>query len=363
VKVGVIPSRTKTGEGRYSEVLINGLRKTGITVDVLASRVFRRPNEKVCLGSIALERIIRGKNLSIVHNLDNLGPFLLRKAKDDTKTVLTVHDIAPVILPHEHSAIVRFDFQILLPRLIRNCDQIIVVSESTKNDIITRFKINQDMIEVIPLGIDRSVFYPRNTDREILGRYNVSGEYILYVGTDVPRKNLPNLVRAFANIADKIPHHLVLVGPIRKKMIEKLIFKMPINWKMKNELMSRIIVVGYIDFKDLPTIYSAASVLVLPSLYEGFGFPPLEAMSCGTPVIVSSNSSLKETVNNCGVYIHNPSDVEEISELIKKVLDDQNLRSNLSKLGIQNAKRFTWEKTVSDTIRVYEKILTNNFTA
>jgi glycosyltransferase involved in cell wall biosynthesis len=359
VKIGVIPPKTNTGEGRYSEELIKGLRKTGISVDVLANRVFRRPNEKVFLGSVALERIIRGKNLSIVHNLDNLGPFLFEKAQEFTKTILTVHDISPIILPHEHSVIMRFDFRVLLPRLIRNCDQIIVDSESTKNDIITRFGINQDMLEVIPLGIDHSVFYPRYTDREILGRYNISGEYILYVGTDAPRKNLPNLVLAFAKIVNEIPHCLVLVGPIRKKIIESLILKMSINMKAQCELMRRIIVAGYIDFKDLPIIYSAASVLVLPSLYEGFGFPPLEAMACGTPVIVSNNSSLIETVNNCGVYIRNPTDVEEIAEILKRVLDDQNYRSRLSINGIQNAKQFTWEKTVGETIRVYDKVLHN----
>lgn len=352
----IIPPKTNTGEGNYSKHLIDGLKTKDINLNVLENYFFKRPNIRIFLGSILQKNIIKDKDISIIHNLDNLGPFLTRY-NQNVKNILTVHDVAPVVLPDIGSKIMKFNFSSILPILIKNSDLIIVPSYSTKNDLEIYYNVSEEKIEVIPMGIDTDVFYPREDPSNVLDKYGIRMPYLMYTGNDNPRKNLKNMIIAYSKLLDDIPHNLVLIGPINQDNLIKSIMKYD-NFKVsKKELLNRIIMPGFVDYEDLPFIYSGADALIFPSLYEGFGLPPLEAMACGTPVIVSNNSSINEIVNNVGIYIDNPLDVEEIADKIFKLVSNPKLRDKLQNNGIKRAGKFSWENTVNSTLKAYQNII------
>lgn len=350
MKIAIIPPISSTGESRYNDYLIEGLKQKGIDVEIINNKfLFNRPNVKIFLGSLLLNKILKDKEIDILHNTDNLGPFLVKN--NNIKTVLTVHDITPVLFPEIYNSILKFNFKIILPRLIKNTDSIIVSSHSTKKDIVKNFKI-KNKINVTQLGIDNSFFYPRENNKDILKKYGIKNEFLMYTGNDNPRKNLKNLILAYSEIYDKIPHDLVLVGPINKENILKIIKSHGIN---QFKLVKRIIFLGYIDLSDLPHIYSAASAFIFPSLYEGFGFPPLEAMACGAPVLLSNNSSLREIAGNAGKYLKDPLNPQKFSEDILELINDIELQEKLKNKGFIQSKKFNWESTVEKTIKVYDK--------
>lgn len=360
MKVGIIPPSTRTGESVYSKHLTEGLIGRGIEVEVLKSHFLNcRPNIKVSLGSLLLKRSVKTNELSILHNLDNLGPYLFSQRSLKTKNVLTVHDIAPVVLPKSHDWIIKFDFKVLLPKILENCDSIIAVSNATKKDLVSYLGVDDNRIDVVPLGVNTYFFYPRTKEEVelILNKYRISGDYILYAGTDNIRKNLNNLILGYARICEKIPYDLVLVGPINRNNIIKIIDKSINSENLKKRLLSKVRVLGYIDREDLPTIYTGARCFVLTSLYEGFGLPVLEAMACGTPVIISDNSSLREVGGKAALYIDNPLDSKEIAESITCVINNNGLMEKMRKRGFKQVKRFSWDKTVEKTIQIYKNIL------
>lgn len=357
MKIGIVPTTTKTGEGRYAEYLIDGLQQEGFNIEILNDPILlNRPNIKIFLGSLRFKKFLKNKNPSIIHNLDNLGPFLVKQNLKNVKTIQTVFDIAPVILPNFHNIVYRFNFKCILPILIGNSDSVIVPSNSTKKDLISNFRVDKNKINVIPLGVDKSIFYPRSTSFEVLKKYGINYDYLIYVGGDNPRKNLKNLISAFIEIFQDIPHQLVLIGPLNKDNLIKIIKGYP-HPNSINQILDRIVIPGYVDNEDLPVLYSAASALVFPSIYEGFGLPPLEAMACGTPVITSSNSSLKEVVGNAGLLIKDPLNPNEISEKILNFIDNGKLQENLKMKGLIQTERFTWDKTVKRTVDLYGKLI------
>jgi glycosyltransferase involved in cell wall biosynthesis len=287
-----------------------------------------------------------------MHNIDNLGPFLFRDSESKLKRVLTVHDIAPVVLPDIHSSIMKFDFKIILPRLIENTDLVITDSYSTKKDLEDHFKVNEGKIDVAHLGVDLSFFYPRQSDEDVMNKYGIKNDYLLYLGNDNPRKNLKNLILGYSKVYRDIEQDLVLVGPINQNNLRAFIKKIDNG----NSLSQRVITPGYVDYAHLPLFYSSATTLVFTSLYEGFGFAPLEAMACGAPVIVSNNSSITEVVGEAGLYINNPLNAEEISNNIYALLHDEKLQKRLKSQGPKRAKKFTWENTINKTVKAYEKV-------
>ena len=359
MKVGIIAPVTRTGEYRYAQYLIRGLKERGISIEILNNFILNRPRIRVFIGSVLLNKIIEGKNISILHNLDNLGPYLLRSRGTQTKFILTVQDISPIILPHIGSRIMRLDFKMVLPKLISNTDYVITPSYSTKNDLMSKLRIDENKIGVVPDAVDLSHFYPRPRV-EVTKKYGIRGKYILYVGNDNPRKNLKNLILGYCRISHSIPHNLVLAGPINKSRVRKIIGNYARSKNLEDKLLSRVMLPGYINDKDLPSIYSSAAAFVFPSLYEGFGLPPLEAMACGVPVIASYNSSLKETLGQAAIYIYDPLDPEEISRNVLTVLEDEQLQKRLKEEGLKQVRKFSWEKTERETLRVYEEICYGN---
>lgn len=350
--IGIIPPVTRTGEFKYCETLVRGLNERGLEVKVLNNQfLVHKSNLKIFLGSLLLKRIIK-EEVEILHNTDNLGPFLFRNSDTKIKRISTVHDIAPVVLPDIHSNIMKFDFKIVLPRLIENSDLIITDSYSTKEDLEEYFQVNAAKIDVAHLGVDLSFFYPREHDDILMKKYGINNDYIFYLGNDNPRKNLKNLIIAYSKIYKDVEQDLVLVGPIDQKNLRTLTEKIDKG----GDLSERIITPGYVDYEHLPLFYSQATSLIFTSLYEGFGFAPLEAMACGTPVIISNNSSISEVVGDSGLYINNPLNVEEISNKITELLNDEKLQNKLMKRGPKRAEMFTWDNTINKTIKAYEKV-------
>ena len=362
MRVAIIPPTGKTGEWTLNRHLIQGLRARDVDVKVLHHFALNRPHTKVFLGSLLLKRLIKDDSISLIHNVDNLGPFLFRHQNLPAKKVLTVHDIAPVMLPACYTRIVpdrvqRFDFAILLPKLIENCDLIIVDSYSTMTDLIAKFGVRKDKLTVIHLGVDTSFFHPYSDYSQVMRKYNLRRSYLLSVGDDGSRKNLKTLITAYVNVFQEIPDDLVLIGPISENKIRAYIHSSDLPSHVKKEAQRRVTVLGYVAYEDLPRIYGAATALILPSLYEGFGLPPLEAMACNAPVVLSDNSSLREVAGDAGLYINDPLNSEDISGNILEIINNESLRERLRSKGSEQAQRFSWETTVQKTINAYDSIL------
>ncbi len=230
----------------------------------------------------------------------------------------------------------------------------IAISEASKQEMVKQLNLSPEKISVIPHGVDDH-FAPVSTPLLIdtLSKYGLRpGFYILYVGTLEPRKNITNLLRAYATLSGRLreQYPLVLAGGMGWLMegLDVEIAKLGIQ--------STTLKTGYIPKEDLPSLYSGATLFVYPSLYEGFGLPPLEAMASGTPVITSNVSSLPEVVGEAGIQVP-PEDVKRLGEEMESLLTDDQRRGFLIQKGLERAKQFTWEKCAAMTLEVYDRAI------
>jgi glycosyltransferase involved in cell wall biosynthesis len=285
--------------------------------------------------------------VDIIHSPESSTPF----TKLSNKKIITVHDIIPFYFPETFTKVTEYRYKLLLQRAINSSDRIITVSENTKNDLINKFKIPEDKIRVIPLAANENFRkLDENETSKIKSKYNINFPFILYVGTLEPRKNIPNLLNAYYKLKKQgINHKLVIAGG--KGWKYKEIFETIEKLNLQNE----VIFTGYVPDEDLPGFYNAADLFVYPSLYEGFGLPPLEAMQCGTPVITSNTSSLPEVVGAAGITV-NPYDVDELANKMYEVLTNEDLRKEMSKKGLERAKLFSWKKCAEEHLKVYEEV-------
>lgn len=262
------------------------------------------------------------------------------------RTVLTVHDLSYIKYPNTFTKSRLIYGKIFIKDSVKRADKIIAVSESTKRDIINYYGIQEEKIFVTHLGA-RDIFKPAtiNEIELIKKKYNLN-KYILAVGTIEPRKNLLRLIKAFNNVSSKIDEEIKLV------LVGKSGWKNEDIFKEIDKNSQRIIFTDYITDQELKCLYSGCELFVYPSLYEGFGLPVLEAMSCGSKVVTSNISSLPEITGNIATLI-NPSDIDEISEGILKELN--NLRDK--KEILKQANLFSWNKAARETKSLYDLIL------
>lgn len=233
-------------------------------------------------------------------------------------------------------------------------DIILTYSEYTKQDIIETLRVDEDKIRVIPLAAHEQ-YRPVEDQKKvqtILTKYGLGeGSYIIYVGTIEARKNISRLVEAFHLLKQENPlleHQLVLVGG--KLWMHEPIFEAISQLGLENSVKW----LGHVPFEDLPSLLDGAELFIFPSLYEGFGLPPLEAMSCGTPVVCSHASSLPEVVGDAGL-LFDPYRVKDIAETMHRVLIDSQLRYSLREKGLKRSRTFSWEKTAQATLSAYEE--------
>lgn len=269
------------------------------------------------------------------------------------KTVTTIHDLAFLNFP-EHRGQKVADYYLKRTKLaIEKSDKLIAVSHATKNDLIEKLSVPPQKIQVIHEA-SSAEFQAEKTEnqiKQVQKKYHLPDNYILSVCTLEPRKNLARLVQAYSQLPHQILRHhkLVLVGASGWNNAGLLASIADLN------LTDRVILTGFVDAEDLPAVYAGAKLFVYPSLYEGFGLPILEAMSCGVPVVTSDVSSLPEIAGKAAILV-DPYRVEQIAYSMKKVLTKESLRKSLKVKGLTRAKQFNWEKVARETIKVYQKL-------
>lgn len=266
--------------------------------------------------------------------------------------ISTIHDLIPYIMPETVGRGYLKRFICEMPHIMQSSDYIITVSEYSKKDIIKIFDYPEDRIKVTPLAADE-YFSPLDKERCracLKESYNITGDFVLYLGGFSPRKNVKSILVAFSRIYKELPldYKVVIIGPSRDDhcYLSGLCETLGIS--------DRVVFTGYVPYEDLPYFYNACELFVYPSLYEGFGLPPLEAMSCRTPVIASSVSSIPEVVGD-GALLINPFDTDDLKDAMTKMLTDDSLRNDIALKGYERSKDFSWDKTCLNTLKVYEE--------
>lgn len=270
------------------------------------------------------------------------------------RTLLTVHDLAFLLQPECADASLRQYLEQAVPRSARRADFVVADSENTRNDVICLLGVPPERVEVVPGGVDPSFAPVEDPDRLAAVRAHLGvGDhpFILAVGVIEPRKNLRLLFDAYQLLRDRraIPHRLVVVGR-RGWLWEDIVAHAE-----RSPYRDDIRFVGFVPEGDIAAVYSAADVFAFPSLYEGFGLPPLEAMACGTPVVASRSSSLPEVVGEAGLLV-DPHSVDELAAALEQLIEDQALRAELRRRGLERAGHFTWEAAAARLLAVYRKL-------
>ncbi|MCG2768156.1 MAG: glycosyltransferase family 4 protein [Anaerolineae bacterium] len=295
---------------------------------------------------LALELLPLG--LDVFHSPDFIPPRKFRY-----KSVITVHDLNFLVYPHFlTSEAARYYGQI--DQAVRRADRIIAVSESTRRDIVRLMGTPESKISVIYEGANPIFRCLENKEelRESLRRkYGIQEDFILFVSTIEPRKNIPTLVRAFRQLLDDyhLDVSLVLAGR------EGWRFDEVFNTIEELKLEDRVFCLGRVPTADLVWLYNTAKVFAFPSFYEGFGLPPLEAMACGTPVVASNVSSLPEVVGDAGLLV-DPQEVDELTVALWRLMSDEELREDLIEKGLRRASTFSYEKMARETLAVYHRL-------
>lgn len=289
------------------------------------------------------------KGIDVFHGPASLIPF----RRDHYQVVVTIHDLVaflfPETIPLKYGAYMRY----LLRQAVKRANKIISVSHHTRQDLIEILKVPSEKIVVIheaPSPIFRP--YDRNKVRTLLKeRYGIKKKYIYHLGNIEPRKNLIVLLQAFTRVCQELGTEYQLVVSGQKGWLIRSLSHFLKNYPMRDQ----VLFTGYVPMEDLPLLMNGAEIFVFPSLYEGFGLPVLEAMSCGTPVISSNRSSIPEIVGSAGVLI-DPTDVQELAHRIVYLLRNGEERRRLSLLGKDQAARFSWEEVARKTLDVYRSV-------
>jgi glycosyltransferase involved in cell wall biosynthesis len=262
------------------------------------------------------------------------------------KLLVTIHDLFHLALPEYVGGIHKQLYaKAMFSMVKRKASSIVCVSNYTMLELERLTRFYQQNIDVVYNGVDDSWFQIKK------GENPHQKPYLLYVGNVKPHKNLFTLIQAFEIIKDKIPHDLVIVG---KK--EGFITGDHVVASKASGLGDRVRFTGFIEDEILKQYFAYANALVFPSLYEGFGLPPLEAMASGCPVIVSNTASLPEVCGDAVLYC-DPRSPQDIADKIQKIIYDYSLRDTLNQKGLERAKLFTWEKCASETVSVIEEVL------
>ncbi len=269
------------------------------------------------------------------------------------RTVLTVHDLSFIRVPECADPNLRAYLNKAVPRSVHRADLVLADSQNTKDDLVELLGVNPQRIEVIYPGVEER-FRPIEDQallENVRRRYNLPTRFILGLGTLEPRKNFPRFIEAFASlqVSKFASLHLVIAG--RPGWLYEGIFAAV----ERLGLEGKVAFPGFIADEDLPALYNLAELFVFPSLYEGFGLPVLEAMACGTPVVCSNTSSLPEIVGDAALTF-DPLDVTEIAAKIEEVLHNEALREEMREKGLQQAAKFSWERTAQETLEVYREV-------
>ncbi len=285
---------------------------------------------------IDLPLYLKKQENPLLLNLVNTAPIFYKNK------IVVIHDVSWKHFPYTVSKKFYLWYKFLIPKIAKNSKLLFTVSDFSKKDLIKELNINKDKIEIIYNSVsDNFKFLSLSRKKNILS-----------VASLQPYKNLEGLIKAFILLKDKTKFSdfkLVLVGGYNKKVFSNTkIFEL-------SEGRNDIVFPGYLSDDELIKYYNKASLFVFPSFFEGFGIPPLEAMACGCPCVVSNVASLPEVCGDAAYYV-NPYDIDDIARGIEKVLTDENLRQTLIKKGFENVKRFSWENSAKKIIEIVDKL-------
>lgn len=278
--------------------------------------------------------------------------FTLPPVRKGTRTVLTVHDLSFIRSPETATPRLRAYLNAVVPRSVARADHILADSAATGQDLIELYHTPAEKISVLYSGVESR--FSRVDDQAVLAamrdRYKLGdGPYILSVGTVQPRKNYERLVEAFHRLGDA-DIKLVITGG--KGWLDDPLYRRIDALKMRDQ----VVMTGFVDDADLPALYSGAAVFAFPSLYEGFGLPPLEAMACGVPVVSSNTSSLPEVVGDAALCV-DPHSVDQLAGALDQIIHNETLRRDLVDKGYRRARQFTWTTAAHQLRELYARLL------
>jgi glycosyltransferase involved in cell wall biosynthesis len=299
--------------------------------------------------AIGLPAYVKRASYSLFHGTNYDIPLWNR-----CPTVVTIHDLSVLLHPQAHPRKVVRRARRRLPVMARSASMIITATNEGRREVCEHLGVEPERVAVTPYA-PRGNFQPVGPKdvAEVHGRLGVEDGFLLFVGTIEPRKNLLTLVRAFEEILRETQHRPQLVIAGREGWLSDDLFA---YIDKSRALRERLRFTGYLGEEDLAALYSSCSVFIYPSLYEGFGLPPLEAMACGAPVITSSIYSIREVVGQSARLVE-PTDVKALARAIITLLEDEGARSALALAGRERAREFTWEKTARQTLELYRRVL------
>jgi glycosyltransferase involved in cell wall biosynthesis len=267
-------------------------------------------------------------------------------------SIVTIHDLSLFAQSHTHEPENVTRGKRRMPIMARRASMIIAPSEWTKKEIVKYLGTRPEKIRVIyEAARDIMKPVPPGQGISVLEKYRVQQPYILYVGTIEPRKNLLTLIRAYDELLRTTAHRPQLVLCGGRGWLESDVF----NLVKELNLQDQVRFTGYVEDSDLPALFSSAEVFIYPSIYEGFGLPPLEAMACGAPVISSNATSLPEVVGKAGL-LHDPGDYRALTQSIVKLFDDPAMQEHFRRAGMDQATRFSWERAARETQALYDEV-------
>jgi glycosyltransferase involved in cell wall biosynthesis len=357
----------RTGIGRYTLSLlkyissIEDLDIVPISADGKLKGDYPWKSTMVVLNKVGNHKLIhklvrytselRRLKLDVIHCPGDFPPRYFAIARG--RKVVTVHGIASLIFADDMNPRVAFAKRLAVKFLHGRVDHFITDAHSTKEGLAQHFAVPREKIEVIELGVDHDRFQPPGAEQvtAVKRHYNLQSPYVLHVSNYHPRKNLFNIVEAFAIVRQQgfREVQLVIAGGGGWRYEEFLRYIEP------QRSRGEILLLGQIEENWLPSLYAGAEVFVFPSLYEGFGLPVLEAMACGTPVVTSNVFSLPEVAGDAAIRV-NPESVEAISDAMITVLNDKRLREALREKGIERAKQFTWQACAKKHLKLYQNL-------
>ncbi|WP_165360661.1 glycosyltransferase family 1 protein [Candidatus Chloroploca sp. Khr17] len=352
--------RAPGGIGRYTLELSAALRDAGVSLITLqagghsadpATLVLRGSRllpALMTLGQVQIALAAHRHDLDLVHDPTGSAPLGLTSAR----RVATIHDVIPFVYPDTSTRLDWLIYRLWLPLVARRLDTIITDSQQSRSDLIRYLALKPERVKIIPMAAAPH-YRPvsRTIVEQTLARLGIRAPYLLFVGSLEVRKNLTRLFEAYARLRTWSRQWTLVVVGARK------LRQSPLSATVRRlGLEPNIHVTGYVAEEDLPALYSGADLFVFPSLYEGFGLPPLEAMACGTPVVTSNVSSLPEVVGDAALTV-DPYDVTALARAMERALTDATLRTDLRAKGLARAAQFTWERTARETLEVYRQAL------
>lgn len=302
------------------------------------------------VGNLALSRAVARLRLDLVHDPNGIAPFL--GPAWGAGRITTLHDAIPFVHPMSHARLDNWRYRLMLPLAVRAADRVLTDSNCSRVDLCRFLGLRPDQVQAIPLAGEPGMMpLAASSTAPILARYRIRPPYLLYVGGLNGRKNIPRLLEAYAHLRARHPAVTLVIAGRRQWQagaIDEAFRRLALE--------GRVHFTGYVADADLPALYSAAELFVFPSLYEGFGLPPLEAMACGTPVVTTNVSSLPEVVGDAALMV-DPYDSAALAAALERALTDSALRAELRCKGLQRAAQFSWERTARETLAVYRQVL------